>query len=145
MNEAAYIEERLDNQIQWYDLKSQSCQVYYKRLKMLEYIAAAIIPLCSTVLDTWTYFPWLVGGLGVIIAVDAAALSLYKFHENWIQYRTTSEQLKHEKYLFLTQVNPYDGEDAFQQLVARVEGMISKENSSWAQTGKQEIKKDESA
>ncbi len=142
MNEQEYLEQRLDDQLNWYDGKSQSNQSSYKRLKMVEFLTAAIIPLCATILADWAYFSWLVGGLGVIIAVVSASQSHYKYQENWIQYRTTAEQLKHEKYLFMTGVEPYRSEDAFQTLVLRVEGLISKENSSWAQTAKQEPNKD---
>ena len=145
MKEQEYLEQRLDDQLNWYDRKSQSNQSSYKGLKMIEFVTAAIIPLCATILADWAYFSWLVGGLGVIIAVVSASQSHYKFQENWIQYRTTAEQLKHEKYLFMAGVEPYRSEDAFQTLVLRVEGLISKENSSWAQTAKQEPNKDKTA
>ena len=53
----------------------------------------------------------IIGIIGVSIALIAGIMNLYKFHENWVSYRTTAEILKHEKYLFLTgalliQVNP---------------------------------------
>lgn len=79
---------------------------------------------------------WVIGTLGVLIALAAAAGSLFKFHENWIQYRTTAEQLKHEKFLFLTGIRPYDDEERFASLVQRIESLISKENSAWAQVAK---------
>jgi len=41
--------------------------------------------------------------------------------------------LKKEKFLFQTAVDPYDGADAFRVLVQRVEGLVSKENTNWAQ------------
>ncbi len=142
MNEQEYLEQRLEDQLNWYDGKSQSNQRSFKRLKMVEFVTAAIIPLCATIFAGEAFFSWLVGGLGVIIAIASASQSHYKFQENWIQYRTTAEQLKHEKYLFATGVEPYNRDDAFQTLVLRVEGLISKENSSWAQATKQEPNKD---
>jgi hypothetical protein len=48
--------------------------------------------------------------------------------------------LKHEKYLYLTKTEPYDGEDAFNELVKRVEDMISKENTRWSQYIKKQKK-----
>ena len=58
-----------------------------------------------------------------------------KFQEKWSEYRTTSETLKHEKYLYETKSGPYDNErtDNFKSFVVRIENLISKENSSWSQ------------
>jgi hypothetical protein len=40
--------------------------------------------------------------------------------EHWIEYRATAESLRKEKFLFLTQTEPYDKDDAFPVLVQRV-------------------------
>lgn len=132
MTEEEYLKERLDDQLEWYDKKSQYSQKLFKRLRLLEIIAAALIPFLSGMSEKITHYQWLVGGLGVLIAVSAATSSLFKYHENWIEYRTTAEQLKHEKYSYLTSTKPYDNDDRFSVLVQRIEGLISKENSSWA-------------
>ncbi|MFH1095921.1 MAG: DUF4231 domain-containing protein [Candidatus Desantisbacteria bacterium] len=136
MNEQEYIEQRLEYQINWYSQKSQYNQTWFKRLRLSEIISATFIPFLSGMGDKVPCGPWLIGGLGVFIAVAAASGSLFKFHENWIQYRTTAEQLKHEKFLYLTGTKPYESEDKFSALVQRIEGLISKENSSWSQVVK---------
>lgn len=138
MNDSEYFEQRLENQIKWYSSNSSLCQHRYKTLRLIEIIAAAFIPLLSG-MDV-LYGKWIIGLLGMLIAIAAATGSLFKYHENWIQYRATSEALKHEKYLFLGRTSPYDGENCFQVLVQRVEGLISKENSTWTLTVKSEPK-----
>src|SRR3954451_1059705 len=45
MNEQAPILDRLDDQISWYDRKSQSAQKRYKVLKLVQVVAAALLPL----------------------------------------------------------------------------------------------------
>ncbi len=137
MNEQEYLSERLENQIEWYGNKSKHNQIWFKRLRFSEIISAALIPFLSGMGDKIPYGTWIVGGLGVLIAVSAATSSLFKFHENWIQYRTTVEHLKHEKFYYLTGIKPYDTEDKFSVLVERIEGLISKENSLWTQSIKQ--------
>ena len=132
MKEDDYLKNRLEDQLQWYDKKSQHNQKYFKRLRLLEIISAALIPFLSGMIEKFPCFSWLIGGLGVLIAVSAATSALFKYHENWIQYRTTAEQLRHEKYAYLTNTRPYDNEDKFDLLVERVEALISKENSAWA-------------
>lgn len=140
MTDAEYLQQRLEDQINWYSNKSSVCQLRYKTLRLIEIVAAAIIPLLSGMGDKVPCGPWIIGFLGVLIAIAAATGSLFKYHENWIQYRATSEALKHEKFLYLGRVTPYDGQNCFPVLVQRVEGLISKENSTWTQTVKSEPK-----
>ena len=140
MTEEEYIAQRLDNQMDWYSRKSSFCQIRYKVLRVVEIIAAALIPFLSGMGEKVPYGQWIVGALGVMIALATAAGFLFKYHENWIQYRVTSEQLKHEKFLFATRSGPYTDQERFQQLVQRVEGLISKEATTWAQVAKQPAK-----
>jgi len=134
MNQDEYIEHRLDDQIDWYNGKSQWNQKMFKRLRVLEVAAAALIPFLSGYMaGNSSYINITVGVLGLIIAVIAGVVTLYKFQENWVEYRTTCEMLKHEKHLFLTKVIPYDCKEPFSLFVQRVESLISKENSGWAQ------------
>lgn len=122
MDADEYIKDRLDNQINWYDRKSASNKRFFLTLRWIEIVAAAIIPfLAGMTQPDENLAMWAIGILGVIIAVCAATTSLLQFQEHWIEYRTTAESLKKERYLFLTKVEPYDGEDAFTTLVQRVE------------------------
>ena len=79
--------------------------------------------------------------MGLLITIITGVVTLYKFQENWIEYRTTCEALRHEKFLFLTQTDPYDIKDPFNLLVFRVEKLISKENTKWAEHIKMSKKK----
>ncbi len=128
-----YLQERLDDQISWYDRKSGSNQRLYKRLRLLEIVAAASIPLLTGFIAEYSFMTHVVAIVGVAVAVISGAFALFKFQENWIEYRTTAETLKHHKYLYLTRSAPYQGEDAFHTLVETVEGLISQENSKWTQ------------
>jgi len=136
MDADKYLKERVDDQIGWYDRKSQSNQHWFKRLRVAEVICAAAIPFLSGYIHVYQMqITLIVGALGLIVACIAGLLGLYQFQENWIEYRTTCESLKKEKYLFLTCSDPYDCEDEerLQLLVHRVETLISKENTNWAQ------------
>ncbi len=136
MKEDEYIQNRIDDQINWYSKKSQLNQKWFKRLKIVEIASAAIIPFLAGIGPAFPYYQIVVGSLGVIIAVSAGISSVYKFHENWIEYRTTAETLKHEKYLYLAKCPPYEGDDSFGKLVQRAESIISKENSQWSRYAK---------
>jgi len=132
MDENNYISERLEDQINWYDFKSQINQKWFKSLRTIEIICAAIIPFIAGFSDTITNDQIVVGVLGIIISICAGLSVLYKYQENWLMYRTICETLRHEKYLFLTKTRPYNSNDAFNKLVEKIEGLISKENSQWS-------------
>jgi hypothetical protein len=72
--------------------------------------------------------------MGVAVALITGLVTLYRFQENWIEYRTTAEALKHQKYRYLTRSAPYDGDNAFHLLVGTIESTISKETTAWSQS-----------
>jgi hypothetical protein len=129
-----YIEQRLTDQINWYDRKSGTNQRWFKGLRFIEIVAAATIPFLSGFAGDSLPVKIAIGVLGVVVAVIAAVLGLLHFQEHWIQYRATAESLRKEKFLYLTQTEPYDKEDAFHLLVQRVEALLSKETTDWAQS-----------
>ena len=134
MSPEEYLRDRLDDQINWYSQKSQWHQTWFKRLRVVEILFATSIPfLVSYITPETGILKLIVGALSVVVALVSGLVTLYKFQENWIEYRTTAETLKHEKYLYLTQSAPYDGDEPFRLLVERVEATISKENTNWAQ------------
>ena len=126
-----YIEQRLNDQISWYDRKSGKNQLWFKRLRFAEIVAAAIIPFLSGFAGDKLPMQIAIGVVGVVVAVIASLLALLRLQEHWINYRATAEALKTEKFLFLTQTQPYDKEDAFHLLVQRVEVLLSKESTEW--------------
>jgi hypothetical protein len=133
VDEKEYLETRLNDQIDWYDRKSSQNQKCFKRLQVATILASAAIPFLSGYIGGPSTFclKICVGLLGLVVAAITAMLGVYKFHENWLEYRTTCETLKHEKYLFLTRSTPYAEDGNLNLLVERVEGIISKENTAW--------------
>ncbi|WP_051563804.1 DUF4231 domain-containing protein [Enterovibrio calviensis] len=137
MDESAYLKDRVDDQINWYGTKSKSNQRWFKYLRVVEIVSAAIIPFIAGYSKSIPYGTVVIGLFGVVIAICAGLAALNKYQENWLMYRTTCETLRHEKYLFMTATKPYDGDDAFGHFVTRVESLISKENTQWARAAKE--------
>lgn len=131
MTPEEYLEQRLDDQIRWYDAKSGSAQRWFKGLRAAEIVCAAAIPVLASFAEGNALIGPLMGVLGALVVVLAGILSLQQYQERWVEYRATAESLKHEKYLYLTGTDPYKGPEAFALLVQRVEALISKEHSSW--------------
>ena len=135
--EAEYFEQRLDDQINWYDRKSSSNQKWYKRLRLTEIVFASAIPLLAGYSQMsgkiGLTIGIAIGVIGLIVAVLAGIVSLYQFQENWNEYRASAESLKQEKYLYLARVEPYNGDQPFELLVQRVEALLKSETTGWAQ------------
>jgi uncharacterized protein DUF4231 len=128
------IMERLETQIAWYDHKSMRYQRIFRRVKIVEIVAAALIPfLAALSAKEFPWTSWLTAGLGVIITVFEGLLQLGQYQQNWIAYRSTCESLKHEKYLYLGKAGPYASvPDPHALLAERVESLVSQEHAKWA-------------
>jgi len=129
-----YIEQRLNNQIDWYDRKSATNQYWFKWLRFTEIVAAAIIPFLSGFAGNSSSMKIAIGALGVLVTVIASVLGLLNLQAYWIEYRAIAESLRKEKFLFLTQTEPYNEDDALHLLVQRVEALLSTENAEWVQS-----------
>lgn len=135
MQPEEYLQRRLEEQIDWYDRKSRSAQSRYKFLRVSEICLAASIPVVSgfaEMIDVWAPDPTILVALtGVLLTIVAGLLSLYRYQEVWVNYRTVCDSLRREKFLFLTRTPPYDVASPLPLLVERAESMMSQENSSW--------------
>lgn len=123
---------RLEDQMQWYDNKSQHSQRWYKRLKLAQVALAVLIPVMS--LLPADIAKWAMALSGTVIALLEAAQQMNQYSTLWVTYRATAERLKHEKYLFLSAAGPYRGlpePERLIQLAERVEEHVSTEHANW--------------
>lgn len=128
-----YISCRLDDQINWYDSKAIVNQKKYKKAQTTEIILAATIPFLSAYAKDSVLIAIIVGICGVIITILQSLTKLNKWHENWIEYRTTCELLRYQKHLYITKSSPYnDNPETTDNLFIRnIENIISSENNKW--------------
>lgn len=133
MNIEEYIQRRLNPQIDWYDKKSIHAQRRYKQFQIAEITLAACIPLLSGYTNESAWIALILGIFGAIIAIIESITKLNKYHENWIQYRSTCELLRYQKSLFLTHSFPYNPADETIDniFVKNIENIISSENNQW--------------
>jgi Protein of unknown function (DUF4231) len=133
--------DRLENQVGWYERQSANSKRAYMALKVVQLIAAALVPVMASVHAA----VWVTGGLGAVVVVLEGVQQLCQFQANWINYRSTAEVLKHEKYLYLAQAGPYDQQRDPQRVLAeRVEAAISQENANWT-SGQDEVRRGQQA
>jgi hypothetical protein len=127
-----YIKERLDDQYNYYSSAAKKAKNRFQVIRALEIIVAATIPFLSALItEELLDLKVLVGLLGVIVTVLSGMLMLFKYQENWVNFRSTAEDLKAEKFLFMTGSGPYTSGNQEETLVARVEAILSAEQEKW--------------
>jgi len=135
--------DRMEDQIGWYDRKSIQYQKTYKRIKVVEIIAAAAIPFLSALNISQEGLnghrvSLIIGILGITITILEGIVQLNQYQQNWIAYRSACEALKHEKFTYLAGAAPYhDAPDRHALLAERVESLISQEHAKWASVQQQ--------
>jgi hypothetical protein len=125
---AAAAQQRLEDQIGWYDGKSRHNQRWFKRLKVCQLVIAAAIPVVVAASAPSE----LAAAGGALIVVLEGLQQLQQYQQNWAAYRSTCERLKHEKHLYLAAAGPYaDAARPGALLAERVEGLVSQEHAAW--------------
>lgn len=134
MRDQVYIKERLQASEQLLNDLSSENQTKYKRLKKSEIIIAATIPFAvtlssispfneSVLMETLLTIYSGIGG--AVLALMSTVLKMGGFFDKWMEYRSRAELLKREEYLYVTNMPPYQGHDAFPVLVERVEQILN--------------------
>lgn len=131
-----YLKERYQNQIDWYDKKAVWNHKVYQVLQWSAIILSVATPILIIIYDGWTR--WVAAGIAFLVAIVTSSLKTFKYQENWINYRTTVETLKKEKYYYDANIEGYEKvEDVNYKralFVERVESLISRENTLWVIT-----------
>ena len=132
MSVEEYIQNRVDEQIDWYHDKSEAAKARHRLMRTAEVLAAGAVPVLAGFARSSTSILVLVAVLGGLIVVLAALQGLGQYHEQWLECRSIRDALKQERALFLTGSGPYDSGDSFRLFVQRTEGLMVGERSSWS-------------
>ncbi|MEE1061560.1 MAG: DUF4231 domain-containing protein [Ruminococcus sp.] len=99
-----YIAKRYVQSVLWYSKKAQVNKMHF-----LGFSAVAIaLPTFSTMITAITgELSTLVAVFSAITAILTAILTLFKFQQNWIQFRATSEELQTELSLLISEKGKY--------------------------------------
>lgn len=80
MNEERYLNERLEDQINWYDSKSSHNKKWFRICQLAQIVIASLITLSGIFAPG--DFPWIyyvIPILGAFIAIISGVLGLFKF------------------------------------------------------------------
>lgn len=126
--------DRLEDQLSWYSHKSAVAQRRYKQVKLGQLIVGTAVPVIAC-LEISTE---LTAALAAVVVVAEGAQQLYQWQTTWVQYRSTAEALKREKYLYLAEAGPYRVKDRHRVLAERIEDLIAQEHTSWIESRQRE-------
>ena len=140
MNQAdfdSYVQRRYEDQIRWYDGKAASNK---RRYYIFQSLVVCVSAGATMTIALGVYFEdtrWIrLAALGMTTVVTAlvSLQKVFRFQEQWIEYRTTAETLKKEKPMYDAQIGEYEHADSPERMfVGRVENCISTQNTKWVE------------
>lgn len=128
--ELEYLNNRLLEQINWYDQKAIKNQKYYKNFSIASFIISSVIPIL-TFLGENIIVKTLIAIAGASVSVITYIININTYKDLWMQYRMNCEILKSEVIKFKNKVSPYNSEDAFLILINNSEQYFTKEFAKW--------------
>ncbi|MGH9452742.1 MAG: DUF4231 domain-containing protein [Terriglobia bacterium] len=126
-----YIQERVMQYQGWYDKKAVKLKSYYLNMRTVTVIGGAVVPVLVNLNIPLKNHLTTIVSLVVVILVSLEGV--YRYREQWKNYRSTEQFLGSERILFLTREGPHkslETRQAFLVFVERVEGAIASENAA---------------
>lgn len=126
-----YLLDRVLPQMTWYSKKSKQYQTMYYRLMAATILMGALIPAFSVGANS-TVIKVILALLGASVTGINAYLALHNYHDLWITYRTTREDLIHHLYCYFNKAGVFSSSEDLDVLLVNVcEDTLSKENGGW--------------
>ncbi|HEX5978822.1 MAG TPA: DUF4231 domain-containing protein, partial [Nitrososphaeraceae archaeon] len=106
-----YLDNRFYPQLEWYEKHAKISRYEFYLCQAVIVIVSALIPIINVSVASDYIIKLFSSVFGAIIIVATAVLQLTKAYENWINYRSTAEQLKQEYQLFALEASKYSDEE----------------------------------
>src|ERR1044072_9342785 len=93
-----YIKDPLAEQAKWHARKATWNKRRHYTVEVITLVAGACIPIVNVCAQSSEYWSRLISAvLGGAVVVAASIGKLFKFQENWLQYRSIAEALEREQ------------------------------------------------
>ncbi len=136
-----YPRERIDEQINWHSNRANWNKRRYYITEIITLVAATLIPVINVLnVVSEPMLRILSASLGALSVLALGVNKLFKFQENWLNYRALAETVRREKELFHNAVGDYDvpPERRNKKLVERIETMLASTTSKFISIQKPE-------
>lgn len=121
------------DQLAWYDQQANHFKTRAQRSDLLVIGSGALVAALSAIASASVWIGFLVGALGVLIAVIQGAQRIYRSSEIWPGYRLAAEAMKSETRMFVLGGGIYavSFEKACAQYLIRMEAVLARERQQY--------------
>ena len=126
-----YVDERLNPEIVYYNKSAGKAKQRYLQMRAITVIGGALVPVMVNV--DLPYINILTTAISLVVVLFVSLETVYRYREQWTNYRTAEQNLRNEYFLFTSQSGAYaelDEATAFTLFVNRIEQTIDAENAS---------------
>lgn len=135
-----YLNERVDDQIEWMAKKARGNKSNYRTLRLLQMSLGILVSAGGSYATSMEFGPQILTFVGALISLAGAWETVNDYQNNWIRYRRTKEELERERMLFTTLSGPYQSSStetseaaaSFSLFVSRVEAILGQEVDQWS-------------
>lgn len=137
MTDQEYIENRINEQIEWYGKQAANMKDKHTLCKQCEIACTASVPVLAMLANYYSRLNILIAIIGAIATFILNLHLFNKYHEKWMEYRKTCEALKQEKILYLTLSASYrTSQYPFTDFVEKCELIMNQEHNAWVEIHK---------
>lgn len=126
-----YIKERLNPEMSYYNKSAGKAKNRYLQMRAITVVGGALVPVLVNV--EVQYINILTTAISLIVVLFVSLETVYKYREQWTNYRSAEQNLRNEYFLFTSQSGTYvylDEAEAFTLFVDRVEDILEAESAS---------------
>jgi len=135
MDEESYERDRFQDQRNYYDKKATRYQRKWLAFSIIIVLLSPVPLVVLSFVELPMVAKLIILGTSYAATVLGSLLSLLKYRELWISYRTTEQEMLKEYYQYKTCTGAYSGiqnkEERFRLFVERIEGIMAQERSKW--------------
>ncbi|MEV8377149.1 DUF4231 domain-containing protein [Kribbella sp. NPDC056861] len=117
----------MDEQVHWYSTKSALALRNYRLVKISQLTIGSAVPIIA-LLEVPSA---ITASLGAIVILLEAIQQLFQWQTDQVLYRSTSEALKQQRYLYIAHAGPYQENNRDAVLAEKVQALVSQEHARW--------------
>ncbi len=129
-----YLKERLNRQLTYYSKRASFNKTCHLSLQVIIGLGAIAVPFLIGF--DWV-LKWIPPTLSILVAAATALENIFKFGNNWHNFRQTEEALKQQQFLFETEAGRYRRSkepNPFTLFVETCEGLMADESQRFFNT-----------
>lgn len=126
-----YYMDQWKQQQEYHSKKAKDFKQRHQLLQTIIVVGALVVPIA---LNMDGISPFIPTAISLVVALATGLENVYRYGEQWVTFRRTSEMLKREQRMYIARAEAYTGANPFDVFVQRVEGILGEQNQTFVQT-----------